>query len=49
MRDFILDIAVPTVAYFISVVICVGVIIFAIGLAVDLISNPNGTAWEDAQ
>lgn len=49
MRDFILDIAVPTVLYFISVVVCVGAIIIATSMAVDLISNPAEMAWEDAQ
>jgi uncharacterized membrane protein YczE len=49
MRDFILDIAVPTVAYFISVALCIGIVIFGAGVAIDLISNPTEMAWEDAQ
>lgn len=49
MREFLTDIALPTLGYLFVVVFCIGVVIFEAGVSIDLISNPVEMAWEDAQ
>jgi hypothetical protein len=47
MRDFMLDVAVPTVGYFVAVALCIGLVCFTAGVGIELISNPIGVVWED--
>lgn len=49
MRDFVLDIALPTIAYFVSVAFFISVVIFAAAIAVEVVSDPVEVAWSDLQ
>lgn len=51
MRDFIIDIALPTIGYFVGVFLCIGSIVFAAAIATNLIDDPVEMALfqDDAQ
>lgn len=49
MRDFIIEIFIPTVAYFVGIALCIGVVLFTFAIVNDLVSSPIEFAQEDAQ
>jgi len=50
MRDFLIETFIPVLAQFLAVAACISVVIFALAIANDIISNPTDEiAWSDAQ
>lgn len=49
MRDFILDVAIPTAFCFIVAAACVGLVCFTALVATDIVSDPTGIMQEDGQ
>jgi Zn-dependent membrane protease YugP len=49
MREFITEIFIPTIAYFVGVALCIGAVVFSTAVVNDLVSSPIEFAQEDAQ
>lgn len=47
MREWIVDIAVPTALYFIGVAACVAMVLLTAAIMTDIVSDPTGIMQED--
>lgn len=49
MRSYITEVALPTLAYFAALAMCIGIMILGVAVMTDIVSDPSGIMQEDGQ